>query len=162
MANAMLFFRTASTLQAVVADPVDLPAAQKLLFTPPNDLASGIDEVHENNIVRKIPPVPSGRKLIQTDEGFKQWILTLSGNYIIDSNVESADKLFDFINTPQGITELTFGVFGISYPNGPTYLNIDPDDTRGLMIMSRSGKHVGITKEIFDFSVTVSLGGDVV
>ncbi len=162
MANAMLFFRTPSTLQGAIADPVNLPAAQKLLFTPPNDLASGIDEVHENNIVRKLPPVPSGRRLIQTDEGFKQWILTLSGNYIIDSNVESADKLFDFINIAQGITELPFGVFGISYPNGPSYLNIDPDDTRGLMIMRRSGKHVGITKEIFDFSATVSLGGDVV
>ena len=76
MANAMLFFRTASTLQGAVPDPVDLPAAQKLLFTPPNDLASGIDEVHDNNIVRKIPPVPSGRRLMQTDEGSKQWILT--------------------------------------------------------------------------------------
>jgi len=159
MANAILFFRTAATLVTPIAS---LPAPQILTFTPPNDLASGIDEVHDNNIVRKIPPVPSGRKLIQTDEGFKQWILTLSGNYIIDSNVESADKLFNFINIAQGITELPFGVFGISYPNGPNYLNIDPDDTRGLMIMRRSGKHVGITKEIFDFSVTVSLGGDVV
>ena len=159
MANAILFFRTAATLVTPIAS---LPSNQILTFTPPNDLASGIDEVHDNNIVRKIPPVPSGRKLIQTDEGFKQWILTLSGNYIIESNVESADKLFNFINIPQGITELPFGVFGISYPNGPNYLNIDPDSPRGLMIMRRSGKHVGITKEIFDFSVTVSLGGDVV
>jgi len=39
MANAMLFFRTASTLQAAVPDPVNLPDTQKLLFTPPNDLA---------------------------------------------------------------------------------------------------------------------------
>jgi len=159
MANAMLFYRTATTLQAAVPLPGNLPAAQKLLFTPPNDLAAGIDEVHENNIVRKIPPVPSGRKIIQTDEGFKGWILTLSGNYIIDSNVESADKLFNFINVPQQIPLLLSGVFGISYPNGPNYLNIDPSSTRGLMIMRRSGKHVGITREIYDFSVTVSLGG---
>lgn len=161
MANAMLFFRTAATLQAATPDPLNLPDAQKLLFTPPNDLASGIDEDHENNIVRKIPPKPSGRRIIQTDEGFKGWILTLAGNYIIESNVESATKLFTFINEVQGITELPFGVFGILYPNGPSYLNIDPDSTRGLMIMRRRGKHVGITKEIFDFSATVSYGGDI-
>ncbi len=159
MANAILYFRTAATL---VTDIASLPAAQRLEFTPPDDLVSGIDEDHENNIVRKIPPQPSGRRLIQTDEGFKGWILTLSGNYIIDSNVESATKLFAFINEVQGITELPFGVFGISYPNGPSYLNIDPDDTKGLMIMRRRGKHVGITKEIFDFSATVSFGGDIV
>lgn len=158
MANAILYFRTAATLVTPIAS---LPSNQRLEFTPPNDLASGIDEGHENNIVRKVPPKPSGRRLIQTDEGFKEWILTLSGNYIIDSNVESADKIFAFINIPQGITELPFGVFGISYPNGPTYLNIDPDATKGLMVMRRRGKHVGITKEIFDFSVTVSYGGDI-
>lgn len=157
----MLFFRTASTLQAAIPLPVNLPDAQKLLFTPPNDLASGIDEGQKNNIVRKVPPKPSGRRIIQTDEGFASWILTLSGNYIIDSNVESADKLFAFMNIPQGITELPFGVFGISYPNGPSYLNKDATSTTGFMIMDRQGKHVGITKEIFDFSVTVSYGGDI-
>lgn len=159
MANAILYFRTAATL----VTPIDsLPSAQRLEFTPPDDLVAGINESQDNNIVRKIPPVPSGRRLIQTDEGFKSWILTLSGNYIIESNVESADKLFDFMNIPQGITELPFGVFGISYPNGPDYLNKDCTSTQGFMIMNRGGKHVGITKEIFDFSVTVSYGGDIV
>ena len=158
MANAILYFRTAATLVTPIAS---LPSDQRLEFTPPNDLASGIDEEHENNIVRKVPPKPSGRRIIQTDEGFSGWILTLSGNYIIESNVESATKLFDFINIAQGIIELPFGVFGILYPNGPSYLNIDPDSTKGLMIMKRRGKHVGITKEIFDFSATVSYGGDI-
>jgi len=160
MANAMLFYRTASTLQAAINNPDNLPAAQKLLFSPPDDLASGIDEAYDNNIVRKVPPKPSGRKLIQTDEGFSGWLLTLSGNYIIDSNLQSATKLFDFLVLPQAISDLQFGVFGISYPNGPNYLNIDPDGTSGLMLVNRRGKHIGITKEIFDFSVTASYGGD--
>lgn len=158
MANAILYYRTPSTLADSIAS---LPAAQKLEFIPPSDLASGIDEFQETNIVRKVPPKPSGRRLVQTDEGFKQWILTLSGNYVIESNVESAQKLFDFQNIAQGITELPFGVFGISYPNGPDYLNKDSTSTQGFMIQRRGGKHVGITKEIFDFSVTVSFGGDI-
>jgi len=159
MANAILYFRTPATLVTPIAS---LPSAQRLEFTPPNDLASGIDERQKNNIVRKVPPKPSGRRLIQTDEGFESWILVLSGNYIIESNVEAADKLFDFMNIAQGITELPFGVFGISYPNGPNYLNKDCTATQGFMIMDRGGKHIGITKEIFDFSVTISFGGDIV
>jgi len=158
MANAILFYRTTATLLTPIAS---LPSNQRLEFTPPDDIASGIDEIQDMNIVRKIPPKPSGRRIIQTDEGFKGWLLTLSGNYIIDSNVESADKLFAFINIAQGITEFPFGVFGISYPNGPSYLTQDPTSTKGFMIMNRRGKHVGITKEIFDFSVTISYGGDI-
>lgn len=161
MANAMLFYRTALSLQTTTPNPADLPDIQKLLFTPPDDLSSGIDETYDNNIVRKVPPKPSGRKIIQTDEGFSGWILTLSGNYIISSNTESATKLFDFLKLPQAIDELKFGVFGILYPNGPDYLNIDPIATKGLMLMNRRGKHLGITKEIFDFSVTASYGGDI-
>ena len=159
MANAMLFYRTAATLKSnpTYADPNNLPADQKFLFTPPNDLMSGIDESWDNNIVRKVPPKPGGRKLIQTDEGFKGWIFTLSGNYIVGSSNE--DKLFNFTKLVQGITEMPLGIFGILYPNGPNYLNQDPDADKGLMIMNRTGKHIGITKEIFDFSVTVSFGG---
>ena len=158
MANAMLFYRTLTTKKSSIADPNNLPAAQKLLFTPPNDLASGIDEIWNNNIVKKVPPKPSGRKLIQTDEGFSGWALVISGNYII-ATAESATKLHNYRKLPQADTFHVLGVFGILYPNGPSYLTIDPDATKGLMIESTRGKHIGITKEIFDFSVSLSFGG---
>lgn len=157
MANALLFFRTIDTKKSTVPNPNDLPDAQKLSFTPPNNLTSGIDESWDNNIVRKVPPKPGGRKVIQTDEGFGGWVLTLSGNFIVGSSNE--DKLFDFTKLVQSDSFHESGIFGILYPNGPNYLTIDPDDTKGLMIMNRRGKHIGMTKEIFDFSVTVSLGG---
>jgi len=158
MANALLYYRTPTTTKALVPDPTNLPAAQQLLFTPPDDLASGIEETWDNNIVRKVPPKPSGRKLIQTDEGFSGWSLTISGNYIVDSG-DSATKIHDFRKLAQADSVHELGVFGIQYPNGPAYLNIDPDDTLGLMIVSTIGKHVGITKEIFDFGINVSFGG---
>jgi len=158
LANALLFYRTPSTDKVTIPDPDNLPAAQKLLFTPPNDLVNGIEETWNNNIVRKVPPKPSGRKLIQTDEGFSGWQLTVSGNYIIDSG-DAATKLHDFRKLPQADSFHVLGVFGIKYPNGPAYLSIDPDDTKGLMIQDTRGKHVGVTKEIFDFSVSLSFGG---
>jgi len=158
LANALLFYRTPSTKQTDVADPLSLPAAQKLLFTPPDDLVNGIEETWNNNIVKKVPPKPSGRKLIQTDEGFSGWQLTISGNYIVDGG-DSATKIHDFRKLAQADLFHVLGVFGILYPNGPSYLNIDPDDTQGLMIQDTRGKHIGVTKEIFDFSVTLSFGG---
>lgn len=158
MANALLFFRTPATDKTTVPDPNNLPDDQKLLFTPPDDLVNGIEETWNNNIVRKVPPKPSGRKLIQTDEGFSGWELTISGNYIVDAG-DSATKIHDFTKRPQADSFHVLGVFGILYPNGPDYLNIDPDDTLGLMIQNRRGKHIGITKEIFDFSISVSFGG---
>ena len=158
MANALLFYRTPTTQISQVPDPANLPAAQKLLFTPPDDLASGIEEDWTNNIVRKVPPKPSGRKLIQTDEGFSGWILTISGNYLIAS-AGSATKIFDFRKLPQADSIHTLGVFGIVYPNGPSYLNIDPNTTKGLMIQNTRGRHIGNTTQLFDFSVTLSFGG---
>lgn len=158
MSNAMLFFRTPATKKSSIPDPNNLPTEQKLLFTPPNDLTSGINETWTNNIVRKVPPKPSGRKLIQTDEGFSGWILTISGNYLI-ATAESSTKLFNFRKLAQADIFHKDGVFGILYPNGPSYLNIDPDDTKGLMIQQTDGKHIGNTKELFDFSVTLSFGG---
>jgi len=158
MANALLFYRTPTTKTTQVANPANLPAAQKLSFTPPNDLASGIEEDWTNNIVRKVPPKPSGRKLIQTDEGFSGWVLTISGNYLI-ANGDSATKIFNFRKLPQADSFHTLGVFGIVYPNGPTYLNIDPNTTKGLMIQNTRGRHIGNTTQLFDFSVTLSFGG---
>lgn len=158
MANALLFYRTPTSDQTITPNPEDLPAAQKLLFTPPNDLVNGIEETWNNNIVKKVPPKPSGRKLIQTDEGFSGWQLIISGNYIVDSG-DSATKLHDFRKLAQADSFHVLGVFGILYPNGPSYLNIDPDDTLGLMIQDTRGKHIGVTREIFDFSVSLSFGG---
>lgn len=155
MANAILYYRTAATLLTTIAL---LPAAQKLTFTPPNDLASGIEEEWTNNIVRKVPPKPSGRKLIQTDEGFSGWILTISGNYLVGEG-NSSTRLFNFRKLPQGITDLPLGVFGIVYPNGPSYLTINPTSVGGLMIQSTRGKHIGLTTQLFDFSVSLSFGG---
>jgi len=158
--NALLYFRTLSTraIDGGFSNPEDLPTTQKILFTPPADLSSGLDDIYENNIVKKVPPKPFGRTLIQTDEGFKNWEITLQGNFAILLS-SSADKLHSFMVEPQGDSYHTFGKFGILYPNGPTYLNKDATDTQGFMLTRRIGKHIGITKEIFDFAVGVSFGG---
>lgn len=160
----MIFYRTPSSKISTYATPALLYAAlpaQCLLFTPPNDLASGISDDYTNNVVRKLPSAPFGRKILQYDEGVAGWNITVEGNYVKgDAN---DGKLHSFEILPQSDDYHTSGIFGIVYPNGPNWLqSIDPSNTKGLMITNRRGRHVGITKELVDFSITFSYGGDVV
>lgn len=158
--NTFLFYRTPDTRQIDVgfADPDNLPDAQKLIFTPSPDMVHSLNEEWKNNIVRKTPPKPSGRKIIQTDEGFNSWIPVISGTFEV--NVGGArTKIHNFRKLPQADAYHISGVFGLQYPQGPSYLNIDPDDTLGFMIESTRGQHVGSTKEIMDFAIALSYGG---
>jgi len=166
MANAMLFYRTPTT--RIVDSGFGTPAlllanapAQCLLFTPPNDLAARLIDNCTNNIVRKPPPEPFSRRIRQTDEGVAGWLITVEGNFI-GAVGDAAAKLHNFWKLPQGDTYHVFGVFGITYPNGPSYIQtIDPAATKGLMITNKQDTHVGLTKEIVDFSIQLSYGGDV-
>jgi len=158
--NTFLFYRTLTTKKSSISNPEDLPDEQKLLFTPSADMVNSLDEEWRNNIVRKIPPKPSGRKIIQTDEGLASWIPVISGTFEIDQG-EARTKIHNFRKLAQSDSFHIFGVFGLQYPNGPTYLNRDPDDTLGFMIEFTRGKHVGNTKEIMDFAIGLSYGGSI-
>jgi len=158
--NTFLFYRTPSTKTSDVANPENLPDGQKLLFTPSPDLVNSLDESYQNNIVRKIPPKSAGRRLTQTDEGFASWLSTISGNFEVNAG-DARTKIHDFRTLPQFDPFHIFGIFGLQYPQGPSYFNIDPTDKLGFMIEATRGRHVGITKEIMDFSVSLSYGGDI-
>jgi hypothetical protein len=158
MANAMLYYRTQASTAIITPDPDNLPSAQKLLFSVPDDIMAGIEETWANNNVKRIPPASRGKKRLQTDEGKGPWIVTISGNYITTSG-DSADKIDAFRNLSQDDDYHIHGVFGIKYPNGPAYLTQDATNLKGWMIDSMFGKHVGTTKEIFDFGIILSFGG---
>ena len=158
MANGLFYYRTPASTSLITADPDNLPAAQKLLFSVPDDILSSIEETWTNNIVKRIPPESRGKKRVQTDEGKGPWIITISGNYITDSG-DAATKIDTFRNLSQDDDYHIHGVFGIKYPNGPGYLTQDATALKGFMIESVIGKHAGATKDIFDFGITLSFGG---
>ena len=171
MTHAMLFYRTLATKKSITPDPRNLPTEQKLLFTPPADLASKFDEDYTNNIVRKIPIQPFSRRIIQSDQGVSGWLMTVEGNYQT-SDGSSSTKIHSFRKHAQGDDYHTFGNVGLWYPNGPAYvqddstysptgLSIDPDANHGLMIENVRGSHIGVTKELVDFACRVSYGGDI-
>ncbi len=160
--NTFLFYRTPTTLKSDInfEDPEDLPSAQKLLFIPSADMIYGVDEEWKNNIVRKIPTQPAGRKIVQTDEGLASWIPIISGTFEIDAG-EARTQIHNFRKISQSDSFHVNGIFGLQYPDGPEYFNIDPNDTLGLMIEFTRGKHTGITKEIMDFAIGLSYGGQI-
>ncbi len=164
--KAMLYYRTPTTRVIDVPDPDNLPAGQKLEFLAPDDLLAGLTDDYTNNIVRKPPPQPSGRRINQTDEGVAGWLITIDGNFINNASnpsTKATTKLHTFRILAQADTYHVHGCFGLRYPNGPVYEQLlEPSSIRGLMIANTRGRHIGTTKEIFDFSVTLSYGGDVV
>jgi hypothetical protein len=173
MTHAMLFHRLKSnnTDKATVPDPRNLPSGQKLLFTPPGDMAQKISDSYTNNIVRKIPPRAFGRNIVQTDEGVAGWIIPIAGDFLAASG-DSAVKIHKFRILPQGDDYHKRGVFGLWYPQGPGYvqddltycptgLSIDPDTAHGLMIETATLATIGATKEVVDFTINFSYGGAV-
>jgi len=162
MVHAMLFYRTLTTRQLDFATPALLYAShpeQCILFTPPNDLASKINDVYTNNIVRKNPPEPFNRFIRQTDEGVAGWLIDMEGNFLQTGGTSSVAMHF-MATLPQGDSYHNMGCIGLVWPNGPFQLQeIDPAPNIGLMIVQRRGTHVGITKELVDFSVQLSYGG---
>lgn len=169
----MIFYRlfSNSTDRTHIPNPANLPANQKLLFTPPINLANKFADSYTNNIVRVPPAQPGGRHVQQNDEGFAGWLLNIEGNLIQATGDSQKIHLFR-TGIQEEDTYHPFGTFGIWYPNGPPYvqddvsegcptgLSIDPDGTHGLMIVTATGQNVSVTKELVDFTMQLSYGGD--
>jgi len=162
MADALLFFRTITTnaLLPAFTDPNDLPDAQKLQFTLPEELLESVSLVHENNI--KDAPVsnPAGvRKINKQDNGLQRLELTFRGRFR-DASVD-IEKAQDFAKLLQVEgTFHQFGKFGFLASNTTsTPFNFDPSQTFGFSIKSLTISRVGGKPKNFDFEILLTSGG---
>ncbi len=162
MGDALLFYRTIGTQIANVlfTDPADLPDAQKIFFTLPEELLESISLVYENNI--KDAPVsnPAGvRKINKQDNGLQRLTLTFRGRFR-DSSVD-LPKLQGFAERLQveGVFH-QFGQFGFKASNTvSTPFNFDPTDQFGFTIKMLTISRVGGKPKNFDFELTMTSGG---
>ena len=170
MADALLFYRTTgtrkwnnaptNTIPAPDFDPEDLPDAQKLTFTLPDDLLESVSLIYENNI--KDAPVsnPAGvRKINKQDNGLQQLVLTFRGRFR-DASTD-IQKMQDFAERLQveGVFH-QFGQFGFKASNTvSTPFNFDPIDSFGFTIKRLSISRVGGKPKNFDFELTMTSGG---
>ncbi len=162
MADALLFFRTITTnaLLGAFTDPNNLPDAQKLQFTLPEELLESVSLVHENNI--KDAPVsnPAGvRKINKQDNGLQRLELTFRGRFR-DASVD-IEKAQDFAKLLQVEgTFHQFGKFGFLASNTTsTPFNFDPSQTFGFSIRSLTISRVGGKPKNFDFEILLTSGG---
>jgi hypothetical protein len=164
MANAILFYRTASPNtrkdNVTYTDPQNLPTPQKLEFNFPDDILEGVSESYNNNIKTIAVPNQDGvRKLNIQENGLNNNVFTINGVFSKDVNA-GIQKLKAIRKIKQVDTYHLFGRFGIEIDNAPEY-NIDPIDSFGLHIMSTTIGYAGIKTTRYDFQVSLGFGGTI-
>ena len=167
MADALLFFRTQPTRAGLVPNPDDLPTAQKLIFTLPEELLESVSLIYENNI--KDAPVsnPAGvRKINKQDNGLQQLQLTFRGRFRdASTDIEKAQDFAQLLQVEGAFHQ--FGKFGFKASNtSSTPFNFDPTDpgggdpsTFGLTIRRLNISRVGGKPKNFDFEMVLTSGG---
>lgn len=160
LANALLFYRTNATRAAIVPDPFNLPAAQKLEYTAPENFFEGIERIYENKLITTPSPSNTGvRRTSLEDNGLKSIGYRIHGNFDFGTADASVTKLMNFEG--RLMIEEAFhveGVFGL-LAAATTIFDVDPSAVLGLGIAKTMLKHVAPTNKIYDFAVDLVWGG---
>ena len=170
MANAVLFYRTDSTLTDSVADLLTgttQEKAQCLEYDAPDNILEAIDEQYSNRINEQVSVNSEGnRQLFIRDDGMAGRTITLKG--MIRKADTDLEKLKQFRILQQTTDELVHGRFGFRIGNAD-FFAIDPrkDDYdgngaigRGLMIKSMQIGYSGQAKIRYGFVITLAFGGN--
>ena len=121
--NPAIFFRTNATRQAITPDPSNLPAAQKLEFSNPDNLIiSSVKKTFKHNISDDPGFNPDGTLIIHKQHsGAISQILLVTGHIDISDTANMA-KLDDFISLLSIETAFhKFGIFGLAYQQIPRF-----------------------------------------
>lgn len=161
MPDALFYYRTNATRASIVPDPNNLPLAQRLNFTFPENMLEGIERIYKNNITKTPALGNSGiRRVTVDDTGAKQNpTFRVHGNFDNPEIDEAVTKLFYYESILQIEQDYHVdGIFGLLIPNA-TNFSVDPDNTKGLLVEGTMLKHRGPTNKIFDFAVDLTWGG---
>lgn len=160
MTNALFYYRTNATRIALVPDPFNLPAAQKLEYDAPINFFEGIEKIGINNLIITPSPNSSGvKKTTLEDNGLKSIGYRYHGNFdkgTGDASVTKLENFFGQLNVEEDYH--VEGIFGIKANNTDVF-DVDPDNVHGLGFKKYMYKHVGPMGSIYDFSVDLVWGG---
>jgi len=169
MVTSLLYYRTNTSRQDQTPDPRNLPNAQKLEFTQPNDIMDGITEDYENIITKQVSVNQTGvRRMFLRDDGMKMRNFQIFG--ILDKlPVEDAvNRIIDFRTRSQRGTSHPHGTVGFLSGNS-TNFSIDPNATGvgaanaaslGLMIERTHLSYEGRIFKKLMFRATLIFGGE--
>ena len=178
MASAILFYRTDGSISgesdtrkkasgSTYYDPADLPSAQKLEFTFPDNVLEGLKENYSNNIMDIPVPNSEGvRRINKQENGLKSISVTING--MLKNTQTDIQKLKTIRQTPQLDPQHPFGRIGFYSPNA-TEFSLDPSATivssvdvpatQGYTISGVTIGYTGQSKTRYSFSATLNFGG---
>jgi len=178
MASAILFYRTDGDISgesdtrrkasgSTYYDPADLPSAQKLEFTFPDNVLEGLKEDYSNNIMDIPVPNSQGVRRVNKQENGLKYI-SLSINGMLKNTQTDIQKLKTIRQTPQLDQQHPFGRIGFYSPNA-TEFSLDPSATivssvdvpatQGYTISGVTIGYTGQSKTRYSFSATLNFGG---
>ena len=178
MASAILFYRTDGELSgesdtrrkasgSTYYDPADLPSAQKLEFTFPDNVLEGLTETYTNNIINIPVPNSEGvRRINKQENGLKSVSVSVKG--LLKNTQTDIQKLKTIRQTPQLDLQHPNGRIGFYSPNA-TEFSLDPSATvsgstnvpatQGYTISDVTIGYAGQTKTRYSFQLTLNFGG---
>lgn len=93
-------------------------------------------------------------------DGLDVTIIGIIGNANADVTANEVNKISKWIQDGNTTTGFTKGRFGLRLDNAPQW-NVVPTSTLGYHIKDCSFKYVGERKDIAEFTIRLSLGGDI-
>jgi hypothetical protein len=178
MASAILFYRTDGDISgesdtrkkasgSTYYDPANLPSAQILTFTFPDNVLEGISESYTNNIISIPVPNSEGvRRINKQENGLKS--ITLKINGVLKNTQTDIQKLKTIRQTPQLDLQHPYGRIGFYSPNA-TEFSLDPSATvsgstdvpatQGYTINNVDIGYIGQKKTRYSFQLTLNFGG---
>ena len=178
MASAILFYRTDGELSgesdtrrkasgSTYYDPADLPSAQKLEFTFPDNVLEGLTETYTNYIINIPVPNSEGvRRINKQENGLKSVSVSVKG--LLKNTQTDIQKLKTIRQTPQLDLQHPYGRIGFYSPNA-TEFSLDPSATvsgstnvpatQGYTISDVTIGYAGQTKTRYSFQLTLNFGG---
>ena len=167
MVNAVLFYRTDSTLTDSVDTLITNNPTQCLEYDAPDNILEALNESYSNRINQQVSVNSEGnRQIFIRDDGLASRTITIGG--VVRKLSTDIDKLKKFRIIQQTTTNLVHGIFGLRIGNAE-FFEIDPQKDvtscgsttigRGLMIKDMKIGYAGNQKVRYDFSITLSFGG---